>query len=91
MTFPSFETLTGDAWDRREDRGPGEPGDPFQYQSLFEFVPHPNLRALMIKGDPIQTEYCIAFLKERRNSAKIRAFLEVVARMKGGARRTKAR
>lgn len=48
----------------------------------FEFVPHPNLHTLMIKGDPIQTEYRIAFLKERRNSAKIRAFLEIVGSTK---------
>jgi aminoethylphosphonate catabolism LysR family transcriptional regulator len=52
----------------------------------FEFVPHPNLRTLMIKGDPIHTEYRLAFLKERRNSAKIRAFLEVVQGMKAPLR-----
>lgn len=58
----------------------------------FEFVPHPNLRTLVIKGNPIQTEYRIALLKERRNSAKIRAFLDVVEGMKSSLpRRASAR
>ncbi len=47
----------------------------------FEFVPHPNLRTLSIKDRTIRTEYRIAYLRERRNSAKIKAFVDVVGKM----------
>ncbi|MCL4767735.1 MAG: LysR family transcriptional regulator [Hyphomicrobiaceae bacterium] len=48
----------------------------------FEFVPHPNLRTLRISGETILTEYRVACLQDRCNSAKIRAFLSVVEDMK---------
>ena len=43
----------------------------------FEFVPHPNLRAIPIEGAGISTKYFLAFLAERRSSHLIRAFCEV--------------
>ena len=46
----------------------------------FEFVPHPNLRAIPIKGAGVSTKYFLAFLKERKNSNLIRAFCDVVQR-----------
>jgi LysR family transcriptional regulator, low CO2-responsive transcriptional regulator len=48
----------------------------------FEFVPHPNLRTLEIEDHSIRTEYRIACLRERRNSPKIRAFLQVIGEMR---------
>lgn len=44
----------------------------------FEFVPHPNLRAIPIRDANIRTQYFLAFLAERRNSHLIRAFCDVV-------------
>lgn len=43
----------------------------------FEFVPHPNLRAIPIRGAGISTQYFLAFLAERKNSHLIRAFCDV--------------
>ena len=48
----------------------------------FEFVPHPNLRAIPIKGAGVSTKYFLAFLTERKNSNLIRAFCD--AAQKGG-------
>ena len=42
----------------------------------FEFVPHPNLRAIPIKGAGVSTKYFLAFLTERKNSNLIRAFCD---------------
>ena len=47
----------------------------------FEFVPHPNLRVLEIADAVIRTEYRLACLKDRDDSPKIRAFLDVAGRM----------
>lgn len=44
----------------------------------FEFVPHPDLRTLRIADAEIITEYRIACLKDRRDSLKIKAFLDTV-------------
>ncbi len=44
----------------------------------FEFVPHPDLRTLKIVGTTIKTEYRIACLVERRNSPKVKAFVDAV-------------
>ena len=44
----------------------------------FEFVPHPNLRTVPLKGPPIRTEYRIACLRERQGSPSIRAFVDSV-------------
>jgi len=43
----------------------------------FEFVPHPNLRAIPIHDAVISTQYFLAYLKERQSSRLIRAFCEV--------------
>lgn len=43
----------------------------------FEFVPHPNLRAIPIHDADISTQYFLAYLKERQSSRLIRAFCEV--------------
>jgi aminoethylphosphonate catabolism LysR family transcriptional regulator len=43
----------------------------------FEFVPHPNLRAIPIRGAGISTQYFLAYLAERINSQLIRAFCDV--------------
>ena len=43
----------------------------------FEFVPHPNLRAIPITGVDISTQYFLAFLAERKTSHLIRAFCHV--------------
>ena len=45
----------------------------------FEFVPHPNLKAIPIKDANIQTQYFLAFLEERKQSRLIRAFCNVVS------------
>ena len=42
----------------------------------FEFVPHPNLRAIPIKGAGVSTKYFLAFLTERKNSNLIQAFCD---------------
>lgn len=47
----------------------------------FEFVPHSNLRTLRISDRAIRTEYQIAYLRERRKSAKIQAFVDVIGAM----------
>lgn len=57
----------------------------------FEFVPHPNLRTLRIGDRAIRTEYRIAYLRERRKSAKIQAFVELVGAMASDARGGKGR
>ena len=43
----------------------------------FEFVPHPNLRAIPIKDALISTQYFLAFLRERENAHLIQAFCKV--------------
>lgn len=48
----------------------------------FEFVSHPNLRALEIKDRIITTKYSIAYHKERAHSPIIKAFLDTVREMK---------
>lgn len=40
----------------------------------FEFVPHPNLRAIPISDVNINTRYFLAYLKEREQSRLIRSF-----------------
>ena len=40
----------------------------------FEFVPHPNLKAIRIHDTQIRTEYFLAYLEDRRQSRLIRAF-----------------
>ena len=42
----------------------------------FEFVPHPNLRAIPIKGASVSTKYFLAFFTERKNSNLIQAFCD---------------
>lgn len=46
----------------------------------FEFVPHPNLKAIPIQDAQICTQYYLAFLEERQHARLIRAFCDVVAR-----------
>ena len=43
----------------------------------FEFVPHPNLRAIPVQDADISTQYYLAYLKERQSSRLIGAFCEV--------------
>ncbi len=43
----------------------------------FEFVAHPNLRAIPITGASVVTQYYLAFLRERRASRMIEAFCAV--------------
>ena len=43
----------------------------------FEFVPHPNLRAIPIQDTDIITKYFLAYLKEREMSRLIVAFCDV--------------
>jgi aminoethylphosphonate catabolism LysR family transcriptional regulator len=43
----------------------------------FEFVPHPNLRSIVIQDADINTQYFLAYLKEREMSRLISAFCEV--------------
>lgn len=43
----------------------------------FEFIPHPNLRAIPIHDAEIRTQYFLAHLKERQLSRLIGAFCEV--------------
>ena len=43
----------------------------------FEFVPHPNLRSIPIQDADINTQYFLAYLKEREMSRLIGAFCEV--------------
>jgi len=43
----------------------------------FEFVPHPNLRAIPIHDVNISTQYFLAYLKERQMSRLIGAFRDV--------------
>lgn len=43
----------------------------------FEFVPHPNLRPIPITETDIQTNYYLAFLKEREQSRLINSFCDV--------------
>ncbi|WLA51971.1 MULTISPECIES: LysR substrate-binding domain-containing protein [Bradyrhizobium] len=49
----------------------------------FEFVPHPNLRALEISDRTIKTQYSIAHHSGRGHSPIIKAFIDTVRRMKG--------
>lgn len=44
----------------------------------FEFVAHPRLTTVSISDASVFTEYRLACLRERRNSPKIRAFMETV-------------
>ncbi|WJR79371.1 LysR substrate-binding domain-containing protein [Bradyrhizobium sp. NP1] len=48
----------------------------------FEFVPHPNLRALEISDRVIKTQYSIAYHRDRAHSPIIKAFIDTVSRMK---------
>jgi aminoethylphosphonate catabolism LysR family transcriptional regulator len=48
----------------------------------FEFVSHPNLRAIQISDRVIKTQYSIAYHKDRANSPVIKAFLATVREMK---------
>lgn len=48
----------------------------------FEFVAHQNLHKLEIEDCCIQTEYRIAYLRERSSSWKLRAFLDTVSEAK---------
>jgi aminoethylphosphonate catabolism LysR family transcriptional regulator len=48
----------------------------------FEFVSHPNLRAIQISDRVINTQYSIAYHKDRANSPVIKAFLATVREMK---------
>jgi DNA-binding transcriptional LysR family regulator len=50
----------------------------------FEFVPHPNLRALEIQGRAIKTQYSVAYHRDRAHSPIIKAFLDTVGEMKAG-------
>lgn len=43
----------------------------------FEFVPHPNLRAVRLSDASIQTRYYLAYLSERAESRLIRSFTEL--------------
>ncbi len=43
----------------------------------FEFVPHPNLRAVPISDISVETNYFLACLTERQNSRLIRSFCDV--------------
>ena len=71
-----------------------QPTEPFWRKQLtwlgisvvadFEFVPHPNLRALEIQDCAIKTQYSIAYHRDRAHSPMIKAFLETVRRMKTG-------
>lgn len=44
----------------------------------FEFVPHPNLRAIPINDAAISTQYFLAYLEERKHSHLVRAFCDAV-------------
>lgn len=60
----------------------------------FEFVPHSNLRVLKIRDRAIETQYSIAYHRDRAHSPLIKAFIETVSRMKqrdGGASARKRR
>ena len=46
------------------------------FVSDFEFVPHPNLRAISISDASVQTNYYLAFLEERGRSRLIGSFCE---------------
>lgn len=48
----------------------------------FEFVSHPNLRALEIADEEIRTQYSVAYLKDRAHSPVIRAFMRTVDQMR---------
>ncbi|WP_299841780.1 LysR substrate-binding domain-containing protein [uncultured Roseovarius sp.] len=43
----------------------------------FEFVPHPNLRAVPIRDATVSTQYYLAYLEERKHSRLVRAFCDV--------------
>lgn len=45
----------------------------------FEFVAHPNLRVVHFRDAKIETQYHIAYLKDRRQSPPIKAFLHVIS------------
>lgn len=50
----------------------------------FEFVPHPNLRAIPISDANVQTNYYLAFLEERGQSRLIGSFCNVaIDRIRG--------
>jgi LysR family transcriptional regulator, low CO2-responsive transcriptional regulator len=48
----------------------------------FEFVPHPNLRVLEIRDRAIETQYSIAYHRDRAHSPIIKAFIDTVSRIK---------
>jgi LysR family transcriptional regulator, low CO2-responsive transcriptional regulator len=48
----------------------------------FEFVPHTNLRTLEIRDRVIETQYSIAYHRDRAHSPIIKAFIDTVGRMK---------
>lgn len=49
----------------------------------FEFVPHPNLKAIPINDTKIRTQYYIAHLEERKQSRLISAFCNIAKKMHG--------
>ncbi|MES0883578.1 LysR substrate-binding domain-containing protein [Roseibium sp. SCP14] len=49
----------------------------------FEFVPHPNLRAVPVSDANIQTNYYLAFLAERAQSRLIASFCDVAIAQAG--------
>ena len=53
----------------------------------FEFVDHPNLKRLEISDRTIRTEYFVGYLKDRRHSPAIKAFMNVVDAMRQAPRR----
>jgi LysR family transcriptional regulator, low CO2-responsive transcriptional regulator len=57
----------------------------------FEFVPHSNLRVLEIRDRAIETQYSIAYHRERAHSPIIKAFIDTVSRMKEPSARVSAR
>jgi DNA-binding transcriptional LysR family regulator len=48
----------------------------------FEFVPHSNLHTLEIRDRAIETQYSIAYHRQRAHSPIIKAFIDTVGRMK---------
>ena len=57
----------------------------------FEFVAHPNLTTLEISDAVIQTQYFIAFLKDRKHSPLIQTFVKVASDLNTARRGEKVR
>lgn len=49
----------------------------------FEFVPHPNLRAIPVHDAEVSTQYFLAYLQERKHSHLVRAFCDAVHKTPG--------